>query len=37
MKLGDDGKTLNINREVIMPSEEKERLVFTKSASVASR
>ena len=37
MKLGDDGKTLNINRELIEPSEEKEALVFNKSESVASR
>ena len=37
MKLSDDGKTLNINREVIEPSEEKEALVFNKSESVASR
>gem|GEM_PF-1928284 len=37
MKLGDDGKTLNINREIIMPSEEKESLVFNKAESVASR
>lgn len=37
MKLGDDGKTLNINREIIEPSEEKEALVFNKSESVASR
>jgi hypothetical protein len=37
MKLGDDGKTLNISREVINPSDEKETLVFTKSESVASR
>lgn len=37
MKLGDDGKTLNINREIIAPSEEKESLVFNKAESVASR
>ena len=37
MKLGDDGKTLNINREIIAPSEDKESLVFNKAASVASR
>jgi hypothetical protein len=37
MKLGDDGKTLNINREIIVPSEEKEVLVFNKSEAVASR
>jgi hypothetical protein len=37
MKLSDDGKTLNINREIIEPSEEKEALVFNKSESVASR
>jgi hypothetical protein len=37
MKLGDDGKTLNINREIITPSEEKETLVFNKSETVASR
>jgi hypothetical protein len=37
MKLGDDGKTLNITREIIEPSEEKEALVFNKSESVASR
>jgi hypothetical protein len=37
MKLGDDGKTLNINREIVMPSEEKESLVFNKAESVASR
>src|SRR4051812_16275295 len=37
MKLGDDGKTLNINREIIAPSEEKESLVFNKAEAVASR
>jgi hypothetical protein len=37
MKLGDDGTTLNINREIVMPSEEKESLVFNKAESVASR
>jgi hypothetical protein len=37
MKLSDDGKTLNINREIIEPSEEKIALVFNKSESVASR
>ncbi len=37
MKLADDGKTLNINREIIMPSDEKESLVFKKADSVASR
>jgi hypothetical protein len=37
LKLGDDGKTLNINREIITPSDEKETLVFNKSESVASR
>lgn len=37
MKLSDDGKTLNINREIIAPSDETEKLVFNKSESVASR
>jgi hypothetical protein len=37
MKVSDDGKTLNINREIIEPSEEKIALVFNKSVSVASR
>lgn len=37
MKLGEDGKTLNINREIIAPSEEKESLVFNKAEAVASR
>ena len=37
MRLGSDGKTLNINREIIAPSDEKEALVFNKAESVASR
>jgi len=37
MRLSDDGKTLNINREIIAPSDEKETLVFNKTDSVASR
>jgi hypothetical protein len=37
MKLGEDGKTLNIDREMIEPSDGKESLVFNKSESVASR
>src|SRR4051812_32666503 len=37
MKLSEDGKTLNINREIIAPNDDKETLVFNRSESVASR
>lgn len=37
LKLTDGGKTLNVNREIMEPSEQTEKLVFTKAESVASR
>jgi hypothetical protein len=37
LKVNGDGNTMTVNREIMEPSEEVEKLVFTKSASIASR
>ncbi len=37
LKLSDGGKTLNVNREIMEPADQTEKLVFNKAESVASR
>ena len=37
LQLADGGKTLKVNREIMEPGDQTEKLVFTKTESVASR